>query len=65
MLESLNWMTIMYKCLMYKCINRLTPEYLSDKLTSGGNIHNHNTRSSRRNDMATVKPKNNQQMTTF
>ncbi len=43
-LESLNWMTIKDRavfhrlCLMYKCINRLTPEYLSDKLTILSNI---------------------------
>ncbi len=52
-------------CLMYKCINCLTPGYQSDKLTTVSNIHNHNTCSSIRNDMATVKPKNNQQMGTF
>ncbi len=67
MLDSLNWMTITERadfhrlCLMYKCINCLTPEYMSDKLTTVSNIHNHNTRSSSHNDMATVKPKNNQQ----
>ncbi len=68
MLESLNWMTIKdrtdFHRLLYKYINYLTPEYLSDKLTKVGNIHNHNTRSSSRNDMATVKPMNNQQMRT-
>ncbi len=71
MLESLNYMTIKDRadfhrlCLMYKCINCLTPEYLSDKLTTVSNIHSHNTCSSSRNDMATVKPTNNQQMRTF
>ncbi len=45
---------------MYKCINCLSPEYLSGELTTVNNIHNHNTRS-----IATVKPKNNQQMGTF
>ena len=52
-------------CLMYKCNNGLTPKYLSDKLTPVSETHNHNTRSSKRNDMATVKPHNNQQMRTF
>ncbi len=47
---------------MYKCLNCLTLEYLSDKLTKVSNIHNH---SSNHDDMATVKPKNNQQMRTF
>ncbi len=71
MLESLNWMPIKDRadfhrlCLMYKCINCLTPGYVSDKLTTVSNIHNHNTCSSSRNDMPTVKPKNNPQMTTF
>ncbi len=50
---------------MYKCINCLTPKYLSDKLTTVSNIHNHSTHSSSRKVMATVKPKNNQQMRTF
>ncbi len=45
---------------MYKCINYLTPEYLSDKVTTVSNIHNQNTCSSNHNDMATAKPKNNQ-----
>ncbi len=63
MLESLNWMTVKNRadiqilCLMYKCINCLTPEYLSDKLTTLSNILNHNTHSSSHNDMATVKAK--------
>ncbi len=71
MLESLNWMIIKDRadfhrlCLMYKYTNCLTPEYLSDKLTTVSNIYNHNTRSSSYNDIATVKPKNNQQMRTF
>ncbi len=50
---------------MYKCINYLTPEYLSDKVTTVSNTHNQNTCSSNHNDMATAKPKNNQQMRTF
>ncbi len=37
---------------------------LSDKLTTVSNIYNHNTHSSH-NNMATVEPKNNQQMRTF
>ena len=71
MLKSLNWMNVKDRagfhrlCLMYKTKNGLTPEYLSDKLTTISDIHSHNTRSSKRNDMATVKPKNNQQMRTF
>ncbi len=44
---------------MYKCINCLTPQYQSDILTTVSNMHNHNTYRSSRNDMATVKPKNN------
>ncbi len=71
LLESLNWMTIKDRadfhrlCLMYKCINCPTPEYLSDILTTVSNIHNHNSRSSSHNYMTTVKPKNDQQMRTF
>ncbi len=45
MLESLNWMAIKDRadfhrlCLMYKCKYGLTPDYLSDKLTTVSNKH--------------------------
>ena len=30
---------------MYKCINKLAPDYLADKLVQHSHIHNRNTRS--------------------
>ena len=39
---------------MYKCINKLAPDYLADKFVQRSHIHNRNTRSRNQLDILVV-----------
>ena len=50
MFEKLQWLSLqnrrfLHKCIMiYKCLNKLAPSYLYDRIFKNKNIHTHNTR---------------------
>ena len=50
-IKSLKWLPVKgrlylnYAIMMYKCINKLAPDYLADKFVQRSHIHNRNTRS--------------------
>ncbi len=58
--DILNWVNLstrrqIHKCVsVFKCLNNLVPEYLSEHFTRNCNIHSYNTR--RKNDLHAIKP---------
>ena len=57
-IKSLKWLPVKARLylndaiMMYKCINKLAPDYLADKLVQPSHIHNRNTRSRNQLDIS-------------
>ena len=55
--KSLNWPTVAERftyltaCMMFKAVNGITPNYISDNVTMARNMHDRHTRLSRSNDV--------------
>ena len=62
MFEKLEWMNIFSRIkyfqavLMFKCMNGLCPDYLSDKFTSCSNVYNYSLRSSTSGHLFVPRP---------
>ncbi len=69
MLNEFNWITVKERadfhstCLIYKCQNKLAPQYLVDHFNNIST--DYNTRSSTCRDIKFANPSNNQLMRTF